>query len=118
MIEQRRGRRDGAAQPAADTGSDHVVAAHPNEAGNGRVEVVVVAGAGAPRLELRLLAWGRSVGWYPLRRIALDAQQAQALRRSLLRAERYLGARDAGPEGSGCRIIPFPAPPAAEGDET
>ena len=96
MREQIRGHGNGAVWAVPQGGDDEVVAAHPNAEGDGRVDVVVVRGRGG-RLELRLLAWGRGVGWYSLRRIALDAQQAQALRRSLLRAERYLGAQEAAP---------------------
>jgi hypothetical protein len=103
-----RGQGNGAASAAPAETSDRLVAAHQNKEGDGRVDIVVVTGAGGPRLELRLLAWGRGIGWYPLRRIGLDRKQALALRRSLVRAERYLGARKADAEGSACRIIPFP----------
>ncbi len=108
MREQVSWRRNDDIRSVPGDGPDCVVAAHPNEAGDGRVDVVVHPGVGGPRLELRLLAWGRGIGWYPLRRIALDPKQAQALRRSLVRAERYLRAPQGEAAGSGCRIIPFP----------
>ena len=64
MREQIRGHGNGAVWAVPQGGDDEVVAAHPNAEGDGRVDVVVVRGRGG-RLELRLLAWGRGVGWYP-----------------------------------------------------
>lgn len=114
MREQMRWLKNEDVRPVPGDGLDRVVAAHPNEAGDGRVDVVVRAGAGGPRVELQLLAWGRGIGWYPQRRIALDLKQAQALRRSLVRAERSLFPRQDDPQGSGGQIIPFPGAPRAE----
>ena len=65
MREQIRGHGNGAVWAVPQGGDDEVVAAHPNAEGDSRVDVVVVRGRGGPRLELRLLAWGRGVGWYP-----------------------------------------------------
>ncbi len=117
MREPMRWEGNSAAWRAPADGGGRLVAAHPNEEGDGRVDVVVHAGAGGPRVELQLLSWGPGVGWYPVRRIALDPKQAQALRRSLLRAERYLTPRQEDSEGPGCQLIPFPMPPTAEEDE-
>lgn len=107
MREHARWQESPAQCPSPEKGSERLVAAHPDGGGIGSVEVVVVPGAGGPRLELRLLAWGPGIGWYPLRRIVMDGRQARELRRSLAVAERYLHPRPPDADEPGCRIIPF-----------
>jgi hypothetical protein len=54
MREPVRGDGPGGVWPGPSAGGDRVIAAHPSEEGDARVEIVVVPGAGVPRLELRL----------------------------------------------------------------
>lgn len=63
---------------------------------------LIAPGEGAP-LEIRSLRWGRGVGWYAQKTIALDPAQAKMLI-DALRASVAVAARKAG-KGS---VIPFP----------
>ena len=67
-------------------------------------------GSGAVEVELRLLAWGEGVGWYPQRTLPLPRDLAQ-LHALLRRAEAVTG-RAASRETSS-NVLRFPLPRAA-----
>ena len=60
------------------------------------------------RVELRDLMWANGIGWYRQKTLALEADAAEALLKSLGQARRRLVPRDAAPERG--NVIPFPVP--------
>jgi len=62
--------------------------------------------SGTLEVELRLLAWGEGIGWYPQRTLPLPPELAH-LRALLRRAERLTG-RQRGAGEVGARVLPFP----------
>lgn len=65
--------------------------------------------SGTVEIELRLLAWGEGVGWYPQRTLPLPGNLAQL--RTLLRRAEAVSRRGAA-RGTGARLLHFPLPDA------
>ena len=71
-----------------------------------KLELLVrTTAAGAAEVELRLLAWGEGIGWYPQRTLPLPGDLA--LLRALLRRAERLSRRGAHAAGS-ARVVPLP----------
>lgn len=67
--------------------------------------------ADGAEIELRLLAWGEGIGWYPVRTIPLPQRLAE-LRVLLSRAERVAARGHAQANTTGT-VLPFPTPAGA-----
>lgn len=74
-----------------------------------KVEVLLHSEKGeAGLLHLRLLSWGKGIGWYPQKTIELDCRNLAGLQSLFKKAEATLkSGRRKTPRSSG-KIIPFP----------
>ncbi len=86
---------------------DQIVGVLDGRHGDEKLELLVrETAAGAVEIELRLLAWGKGIGWYPQRTLPLPADLV--LLRALLRRAESLSRRGTR-QDRGTRIVALPA---------